>query len=72
MMSYRSAKELAIPLGIIAKYTTGSGGGHPESAGGKIRGRVCANALFDIVHPLENILNTKTHNRYNNFAREKD
>lgn len=37
LMSYRSKKNLAVPLGIIAKYATGRGGGHPQSAGGSIK-----------------------------------
>lgn len=36
LVSYRSAKELTVPLGIMAKYMTGCGGGHPCSAGGSL------------------------------------
>lgn len=32
--SFRSVKDLDVPLGIIANYITGKGGGHPQSAGG--------------------------------------
>lgn len=35
-LSFRTQKELPIPLGDVAKYMTGSGGGHPQSAGAGI------------------------------------
>lgn len=36
--SFRTIKEdLEVPLGIIANYITGKGGGHPKSAGGTMR-----------------------------------
>lgn len=38
-ISYRTQKKLDIPLGDIAKYITGSGGGHPQSAGSTISER---------------------------------
>lgn len=33
-VSFRTVKDLDVPLGIIANYFTGKGGGHPKSAGG--------------------------------------
>lgn len=33
-ISFRSVKDLSVPLGIIANSITGKGGGHPQSAGG--------------------------------------
>ena len=35
-ISFRSKKNLEISLGDVAKYTTGVGGGHPQSAGAVI------------------------------------
>lgn len=35
-ISFRTRKKLAIPLGKIAELMTGSGGGHPQSAGSVI------------------------------------
>lgn len=35
-ISFRTQKDLPIPLGEIAKQVTGSGGGHPHSAGATI------------------------------------
>lgn len=35
-ISYRTQKRLDIPLGDVAKMITGSGGGHPQSAGSTI------------------------------------
>jgi oligoribonuclease NrnB/cAMP/cGMP phosphodiesterase (DHH superfamily) len=32
-ISFRSSGKLEVPLGIIAQYVTGKGGGHPQSAG---------------------------------------
>lgn len=35
-ISYRTQKKLDIPLSDVAKFMTGSGGGHPQSAGSTI------------------------------------
>jgi oligoribonuclease NrnB/cAMP/cGMP phosphodiesterase (DHH superfamily) len=47
-VSFRSVKDLDVPLGIIANHITGKGGGHPQSAGG-VLSRKMAN---DIIHKL--------------------
>lgn len=39
-ISLRSAKDLEVPLGIIANAITGKGGGHPKSAGGVLSSRL--------------------------------
>lgn len=51
--SFRTVKEdLEVPLGIIANYVTGKGGGHPKSAGGTMR-------LTDAIDFLRFILSNK-------------
>lgn len=54
-MSFRAAKELPIPLGIIAKYTTGNGGGHPCSAGARINKDMLFEAVNNLLIPVNNI-----------------
>lgn len=47
-VSFRSVKQLEVPLGIIAQYATGSGGGHPQSAGGVLSDKVISMLIEDI------------------------
>ena len=49
-ISFRSKKNLEVPLGDIAKYTTGAGGGHPQSAGAV----VSAKQITSFIHRFLN------------------
>lgn len=49
-ISFRSKKNLGVPLGDIAKYTTGAGGGHPQSAGAV----VSAKQITSFIHRFLN------------------
>lgn len=51
-ISLRCVKDLEVPLGILANFITGKGGGHPKSAGGVIKSdfgnKVVANLIDSI------------------------
>lgn len=47
--SFRTQKQLAIPLGEIAKQITGSGGGHPHAAGAIIQEEDFQKGLFKLL-----------------------
>ena len=51
-ISYRTKKDLEIPLGELAEVTTGSGGGHPHSAGCTISKKQSDTILFNIIETL--------------------
>lgn len=51
-ISFRTRKDLEIPLGEIAKATTGSGGGHPKSAGSVISREQFESILFNMIGTL--------------------
>jgi uncharacterized protein len=48
-VSFRAVKDLDVPLGIIANYLTGKGGGHPKSAGGVLPHRLKFSVLNKII-----------------------
>lgn len=48
-VSFRSKKELEVPLGIVAKYITGMGGGHPQSAGGCLSKKLSYSLVSEIL-----------------------
>lgn len=48
-ISFRSVKDLDVPLGIIANHITGKGGGHPQSAGGVLSKRFSYELLTKIL-----------------------
>lgn len=45
-ISFRSKKNLEISLGDVAKYTTGAGGGHPQSAGAVISAKQISSFIY--------------------------
>lgn len=54
-VSFRSQKDLAVPLPVIAKLTTGNGGGHPHAAGAVIS----PNQVDKIIHSVMSSINVK-------------
>ena len=50
--SFRTQKKLAIPLGDIADMITGSGGGHPFSAGATIDAKQFQTAFYKFMNSL--------------------
>lgn len=48
-VSFRSVKDLDVPLGIIANNITGKGGGHPQSAGGVLSRRLSASIIHKVL-----------------------
>ncbi len=48
-VSFRAVKDLDVPLGIVANYITGKGGGHPKSAGGVLGRNISERTLFNIL-----------------------
>ena len=52
-MSYRTRKNLSIPLGLMSKYITGYGGGHAQSAGGSIQPTLYDKILRQIIPSLK-------------------
>lgn len=48
-VSFRSIKDLDVPLGIIANYTTGKGGGHPQSAGAVLSRRLSESIIQKVL-----------------------
>ena len=49
-ISFRTHKELDVPLGDIAKMMTGSGGGHPQAAGSVISKKQFTAAMAYFLH----------------------
>lgn len=54
-VSFRSQKDLAVPLPVIAKLTTGNGGGHPHAAGAVIS----PDQVDKIIHSVMSSINVK-------------
>lgn len=52
LMSYRTRKNLSIPLGLMSKYITGFGGGHAQAAGGSIHPDLYDKILRQIIPSL--------------------
>lgn len=47
-LSLRSTKDLSVPLGVVANYLTGTGGGHPKSAGATIQNYISKTAIMKL------------------------
>lgn len=54
VLSFRTQKQLPIPLGEIAKQVTGSGGGHPFAAGSIISTRQFQQGFYNFLKTITN------------------